>query len=684
MIKYGCLILLIGINYCFGQNEHNIWYFGCNSGIDFNGSSPIPLTDGAMCAHEGNSSICTYNGDLLFYTDGMTVWNKNHDVMPNGSDLFGGGSSTQSSLIIKRPNFIDKYYIFTSDQMADEKGLRYSEVNLNLACGFGDVDSNKNILITTPVSEKVTAILHQNGIDYWIITQIYGTNSFHSYLLTSSGLNLTPVVSNIGQIVSGFGWTGYLKGSSDGNKIVSATAQTDTVQVFDFDKSTGILSNVIYLNNFSNSNYGVYGVEFSPNNSLLYLSEGGPISLNFIYQYNLLAGSPSLINNTRITIGSNSGFQNGALQIAPDGKIYLTAFGKTTLAVIENPDSIGLSCSFLNDEFYLGGEYASGGLPNRPNTLDNKPSFNASTFCIGDSTFFSIYNQNSVDSVFWDFGDPNSGLDNFSNLQNPIHQFSDTGVFNVQLIIYSGLLSDTIENFISIIGVPEFDLLTNDTTLCIGQSLILETHIECGDILWQDGSNSISYEVTESGQYSVEAYKNGCRVSDTIIVNFNQLPIINLGNDTTLCNGEILTLGPISGTSCHWQDYSSDSIYIVSSEGVYFVVISDDLCTSTDSIFVDFFNCDSNCCNTTFSIPNVFTPNSDNVNDLFILKLPYNYDFVELTILNRWGNVVFKTTNSNIVWDGEKSSDGVYFWILCFRTEYGKEAKQTGFVHLSR
>lgn len=675
-----CFILffIVSLNYCYGQKEHNVWHFGCEAGIDFNGPIPIPLTNGALCTNEGSSSICDYNGDLLFYTDGMNVWNKNHIIMPNGSGLSGGSSSTQSSLIIKRPGFIDKYYIFTTAHEAGPNGLRYSEVDMKLGCGTGDIGSNKDILITTPVCEKITAILHQNGRDFWIITRIHNTDEFHSYLLTSLGLEMTPVISNIGNIVTSFGWTGYLRGSNDGSKIVSVIGHTDTVQVFNFDKSTGLLSNEITLNNFSNPNYGAYGAEFSPNNNLLYVAESGPQNQNFIYQYNLLEETSLLINNTRTTIGSNSGFQTGALQLAYDGKIYHTIWGKDTLAVIENPDSIGLLCTYLNNGFYLGGKYAYGGLPNRPNALANI-SFYALNLCVGNSTFFSINSQNPLDSVFWDFGDPNSDYDNYSNLLNPSHQFSDTGMYSVNLVIYSNQTADTIQNFIIINDLPNVDL-GDDTTLCSGQTLILEFQSECSNMIWQDGSNSSNYEITQPGIYSVEVNENGCIARDTIMINYTELPEINLGSDTTLCNEDVLNLGPISGTSYYWQDNSYDSIYTVTYEGLYYVVVFNEQCTSTDSIFVKYINCD----NFFLIVPNVFTPNGDNINDLFFIKLPHNIEFIELLIINRWGNEVFKTKNPNSVWDGENSSDGVYFWVLYYRTEQGIETKKSGFVHLFR
>ena len=62
----------------FSQNEAAIWYFGSNAGLDFSGGTPVAITDGQITTSEGCSTISDQNGHLLFYTDGVDVWNKNH------------------------------------------------------------------------------------------------------------------------------------------------------------------------------------------------------------------------------------------------------------------------------------------------------------------------------------------------------------------------------------------------------------------------------------------------------------------------------------------------------------------------------------------------------------------------------------------------------------------------------
>src|SRR5687768_12977 len=97
------LLLLSTISY--GQRENSFWYFGDHAGLHFpdQTSAPVPLANSASYAHEGCASVSDSLGNLLFYTNGMSVYNKNHQVMHNGNNLLGGWTSTQAALIVKKP-----------------------------------------------------------------------------------------------------------------------------------------------------------------------------------------------------------------------------------------------------------------------------------------------------------------------------------------------------------------------------------------------------------------------------------------------------------------------------------------------------------------------------------------------------------------------------------------------------
>lgn len=283
MKKHFYLIFLISL-YSFAQKEANIWYFGNNAGLDFNSGSPVALTDGAMQTQEGCASIANTIGELLFYTDGTTVWNKNHVPMLNGTGLNGSFSSTQSAIIVPKPNSSTIYYIFTVDAQGQADGLQYSEVDITLDNGLGGITSIKNTPLFTPVLEKLTAVEHDNGTDIWVIAHENGSANFRPYLVTSSGVQTTPVVTNIGFSYSGVSFSenaGYMKLSPDGNRLAMAFPQSSSgLQLFDFDNSTGVLSNHLDIYDLPGA-VTPYGVEFSLSGDLLYVSgTGGVIQLD--------------------------------------------------------------------------------------------------------------------------------------------------------------------------------------------------------------------------------------------------------------------------------------------------------------------------------------------------------------------------------------------------------------------
>ena len=122
--------------YCvLSQGEAANWYFGVNAGLNFSSGAPVLDLNGQLATNEGCGSISDANGDLLFYTDGITVWEKNHNQMPNGFGLMGDPSSTQSGIIIPLPGSEVIYYIFTVDSSAGDHGFRYSIVDMSFNNG---------------------------------------------------------------------------------------------------------------------------------------------------------------------------------------------------------------------------------------------------------------------------------------------------------------------------------------------------------------------------------------------------------------------------------------------------------------------------------------------------------------------------------------------------------------------
>ena len=391
------VILLFGVlPNTFAQQQNANWYFGYQAGINFNdGTAPSTLlTDGAMNAPAGCTSVSNDFGDLLFYTNGVTVWNKNHVPMSNGN-LIGDVNVSQSVVVIPNPANIDQYYIFSnSAENQTHSGLRYSVVDMTLGGGLGDVDSNtQDVGLLTNCSEKMTAIINPYDNTYWLVSfgpssdpAIYDT--FYAFKIDENGDVNAPVVSNfssdavLGAIpfqTTVFAYAPYAGGqmkiSPDFNTLAlvhnldDRGGSAESVFIFTFSPITGVLAaNSIqshYLNDlFNQSNTYYYGLEFSPDSQQIFVStfqkDGGDFG-EIISISNFAPGSTPLYNQVYVPTSTRGIY---SLQLGIDNKIYV-AREQSNLDVIYNPNDPSVqNIDYREFDFSLGsGGVAGKGLP---------------------------------------------------------------------------------------------------------------------------------------------------------------------------------------------------------------------------------------------------------------------------------------------------------------------------------
>jgi len=370
------LLLTICIN-CFGQNQANLWYFGNGVGLDFkNGCTPTVLTDGKIDGFEGCATISDkVSGQLLFYTNSDTVWNRNHIAMPNGQLVRNGRTITQV-MILEQPASDSIFYIVTAEvQGFSGEGLRLHGVNMNLNGGLGGLIFKDSVLYSSAVTEKITAVRHANGTDIWLIAHEYNSNNFLSFLISSSGINPIPIISPIGKIhfdASSFDAIGEMKASPSGSKLSVVTGRQPNIELFDFNNLTGQLSNPIVL--LENGGYdlignpsGLYGLSFSANSSMLYASKWNLPSLGSpgqVMQFNITSNDSALINNSRVNVFTSTSKSLYSLKLAPNRKIYVGQNVNGYIGVIDAPDNAGLSCNYIDNGLYLNGKQSSWGLNN--------------------------------------------------------------------------------------------------------------------------------------------------------------------------------------------------------------------------------------------------------------------------------------------------------------------------------
>ncbi len=387
-------LLLFAQNAPDGKRDYN-WMFGYeNYPPDWGGTrlnfNQIPPTTSnntlALFLCFTDASISDTNGNMLFYTNGMYVANANHQLMPNGDslnpgDLFNyyqgyGYRLIQGALIIPLPGsdslylIIHEKLVWSNQYFTLATDLSYSLVDMSLDNGLGDV-IQKNVIVNSDTFDMglITATRHANGRDWWILIPEFLHNRYYRYLVCPQGIILDGV-QTIG-IASYKNELGQACFSPDGTKYVRYGAPNFNVpfrlDVFDFDRCTGLLSN--YRNLWYVDNAGALGIAISPNSRFMYTSAQTRVD-----QYDLWAAD---IAASRVTVALYDGFIDPLFslgktyffmaQLAPDNKIYIcTSNGTHYLHVINQPDLPGLLCNVTQHSQYLNTFNASS-LPNFPN-----------------------------------------------------------------------------------------------------------------------------------------------------------------------------------------------------------------------------------------------------------------------------------------------------------------------------
>ncbi len=488
---------------CSAQHPAQNWAFGTWAGIDFGCDPPQAVRTGMYYTQESCASISDPDGQLLFYTQGDSVFDRTHQMMPNGFEIGNTtdqwGSSTQGALIVPKPGSPNVHYIFTVDCAEVElvRGFRYSVVDMSLNGGLGEVTSKANLL-HYPVTEKLAAVHHANGTDVWVMVHEHGSDAFMAYLVTASGISPDPVISNAGftQIMPEYPFCmarSHMKFSPDGQRLVVLSGSdchswVYHPQLFDFDDATGQVTLNYTVEDPDSVMY--YGASFSPNSQLLYFS-GGWWGWPVLHQFDATAadaveflGSKHVIVDVDDYVDGTS-YPLSALQLGPDGDLYICAYTGWLDAITE-PDLPGAACGYQQAavpvlpcthplfglpnfiESYFNTSMAGVACPADSITADFMLDGLPEQICTGDTVTFLDLSTSYPEAVArwrWYFGDPGSLANDSSASQDPVHVFNEPGTYVVTLI--SGIQrfdfhckSDTVTRSIYVqdcdLGVNEF------------------------------------------------------------------------------------------------------------------------------------------------------------------------------------------------------------------------------------
>lgn len=534
------------------QNEMNVWTFGNYAGVDFN-TTPASVFTTGMDQMEGSASVCDASGQLLFYTDGTRVYDKNHNLMPNSpianitiSNYTATFSSSQASVIVSRPQVANQYYVFSLECQENATGrLFYSMVDMTLNGGLGDVmPSQKQIQLDSNLAEKIIAIPGQQ-CNAWAIVKDKSANIYKSYNITPSGIEAVPVLSNFGPLING-STLGVIKASPDYQKIGAASGLA--VQLFDFDNITGELSNAMTIDtilNYIDTLAFFYGLSFSPDGSKLYTTytQYPNLSSNVIsriYQYDV-----SLPTLSGIIASKNTPYQTvygqlmlGDLQIAPDGKIYFVQDISSWVNTIDAPNLYGAACTISPNSFPIGSNRKSRlGLPNRPLIL----SLPDTTYSRKDTAVCGVSILSAANGGYnyqWSIGDTGQTV-----------TISQSGTYIVSYNYACDYRVDTIVlNFFSAPKMGGYFFSCPNS----GNGKVWLTPVAGDETLytytWMDGNGAViatrqsiqgdTISGLNAGTYTVQIQNPyGCDSSLEFTIQQLPVPVAAFSSDTVICRG---------------------------------------------------------------------------------------------------------------------------------------------------
>lgn len=564
------------------QLEYYKWYFGNQAGINFTTNPPTPITTGnAMNCVDNSGIISDSLGNVLFYSNGMTVWNKNNAIMQNGTGLLGQSSGGHSATIVRKPGSSTIYYLFTMDYFGASNGLRYSIIDMSLNGGLGGVTAQKNVALLTPASEQIIPVVHSNGVDIWIIAHDWGNAVYKAFLLTSSGISSTPVTSTAGtaRLTSGsilnqqYGAQGQISVNAANNKLATAISGADAWDLLDFDNSTGGIS---HARTFTGYEYA-WGVEFSADGSKVYLTG---LNQTYLYQFDITSNNTATIAASAVNVGPITGpsgaYIAGYMQRAPDNKIYIAVYDDTNLAVINNPDLAGTACNVVDAGFNLGGKISSAGLVDkilvtRECIRDSSILGSDTSLCIGQSITLTA---------------PSGASYRWSNdSTTPSLTVSIAGNYRVTVTEFgSCTITDAIN--VGFVFQPASINLGSDRLFCGPVVLTLNAGQSAQ---WSTGVNASQINVTQPGVYWAVA-SNSCGTRrDSIVITQGVTPVVNLGNDTSQCGNQPFTLNVAQANATYnWSTGASSSSISATTSGIYSVTVTDvSGCSATDTINLD-------------------------------------------------------------------------------------------------
>jgi gliding motility-associated-like protein len=639
---------------CSAQNKINVklcvppppkppetyWYFGNNAGIKFSGSTATADTKGKLDTKEGVSTIADANGNLLFYTDGRKIYDKNGKEISSlvGKDsLAGSNVSTQSAVIVPQPSCQgcqSLYYVFTTTDINGKKQLSYSVVDIRRNKGQGKVIEQNTVLDDAPTTEQLISHFVKKDSTYWVISHDYGTDTIRLRRVTKNGVSISKIVQVGSRIDSTFKGEGYIKVSKDGTKFAVAIpgGARNLIELYDFVDSTGEMKNKRVID-LGPAPPTVYGIEFSPDSKTLFATMKAdtvkkPGSYSTLLRFDITDKDSTVIAKSKITLDSSKKEYYGAIQLAPDGKIYIAVQGSSTLGVIKLPNDT-ISVKSLTADYYerkgfnLSGKTSQLGLPTTYNVNEMKNEgvgIMAGDTCLGSPSSFQTNHlcgdklkNIKTDWRFYKGEVPEDG----KPVGSPVatirggegdnglmasYTFTEPGKYYVVVNMGNRCKPDTMlpPQPFEILPLPKPDL-GPDLNLCAKTTTLdSKVTLDSSNYFWFQDKKFLPKDslrtliVKQSGSYIVAVESRGCVGFDSVKVVLAQAKPLSLGPDTLICMGSPVVLDASKGagtsTTYLWSTGATTAKITVATAGRYIVNVTTPIgttvCKTADTINV--------------------------------------------------------------------------------------------------
>ncbi len=697
--------------------QANNWHFGDKLSVSFATGTPVLNPPSEMEAIEGIVSMSDADGQLLFYTNGGgrpfdegqplelrqspgIIWNRNHEVMYDMRGEEGGGfSARQSSIAMPDPaGEAGIYYLFTMEESEFDiggsvpgqpvgRGLSYFIIDMNLNGGLGGVRLADQ-RVYTPAYEALDATPMADGSGYWIIchSDDISDAKFIVVPLTATGVG-APVETPVSRV------SGKIEFSPNGLFMFNDR------KLYSFDNATGtIASDPVEIAGVSNQ-----AACFTPDSRFLYTTENRPVLDEVFVRYDLRdLTNPLVLGQVELPTGE-SVFLTAPFQIGPNGNIYfleqtfnpgaITRLGMSEITCVsgENPT---INRFFIDIPDSEGSDFFSQSLPQfvdaifavepQPDTIRlDTLTINA---CNNDQEILTA--REGEMNYRWSTGDTTettsvseAGLycvtitdDCFPVVDCQSVVYEQTGI-NPIVIDSEDLGCEGLRCIVDLDVSATYDgvKISLFQTNPLGSPILVSEFLSVTD--------TVNLDKPEDGQqYQIEVtYENCGQIEYPLIIDFPEddrfRPVLNVTAEGEICNGKDITLevnnpGSLAIGSVRYADGNTDNPRTL--EAVFEtdipVIVFSECGDSTELVFsgpiAEFCDCRA-------EVPELISPNGDNVNDEFRLYSNCPAESYTLIVFNRWGQRVFESTNPDQPWDGTKDgtpqNTDVYLYRMVFR-----------------